>query len=67
MNIVEETKVYIVQLHARGKRWVDTDIKKETIEGCKELITLNESNPFFIQYAHRIVKRITTVLEEECS
>lgn len=64
MDIVEESKVYIVQLHARGRKWIDTDIKEETIERCNELIKLNKNNPFFTEYNHRIVKRVTTVLEE---
>ena len=64
MDIVEESKVYIVQLHARGRKWIDTDIKEETIERCNELIKLNKDNPFFTEYNHRIVKRVATVLEE---
>lgn len=64
MYIVEESKVYIVQLHARGRKWIDTDIEEETIERCNELIKLNKNNPFFTEYNHRIVKRVTTVLEE---
>ena len=64
MYIVEESKVYIVQLRARGRKWIDTDIEEETIERCNELIKLNKNNPFFTEYNHRIVKRVTTVLEE---
>lgn len=67
MDIVEESKVYIVQLRARGRKWIDTDIEEETIERCNELIKLNKNNPFFTEYNHRIVKRVTTVLEEEIS
>lgn len=67
MNITKETRIYVVQIQMRSEEWTDTNIKEQTFEECKARVERNKDSYFLTTYNYRIIKRIETVFEEECS